>query len=621
MPLNSETFVALLTAAGGVALFLYGMELMTEALQRLAGFHVRSLLSRMTRNQVAGLSGGTAAGALIHSGPTTIIVLGFVNAGILSLYQSVGLVYGANIGTTLSMQVVAFDIGMYSYGFLAAGALMRLFSPSWKLQNIGTTVIGVSLLFLGLEAMKTAMDELRTSQTLLDLLAVLGIETPLQILGGLILGLAVTALFQSSGASISLLFSLAALGIVQDFESVIPFVLGAHIGTCAPTILAASRGSRNAWRVALTHVFFNTLGALLGLAMLRVYTWLIPLAGGNTVRQIANFHTAVQVVNALLLLPFAGLTVKLMTWLVPRRENEDAGSYLDLDLVKTPEMAILTVIRELRRQGHIVSQMMENSLDGLVSLNTRKFERVAAQEESVDLIKDQIEAYINAVGERSLSPRQGMMLQRLVISSHALERVADYIESIGNLSRYKIDQDIWFDDRSMQELLELSSLVCQMLENTLESLDPTSPNYRDLALQVLADRKDYKAKSKALKRAVNERMLAEGHEATTGLFFMRYVTIFDRIVDHLRMIARQEKKETYLVKHHKLYREEPLATPEFRRPDDYELPATFEEATEQFLSSASDEDVQEVEELHNSAETFARLRKSASGKKNEKPSS
>lgn len=588
--MQSDLILSILTALGGMALFLLGMELMTDALQRLAGFQVRSWIGRLARNQPSGLAVGTGAGALIHSGPATVIVLGFVNAGILSLYQSIGLVFGANIGTTLSMQIVAFDIGKYSYALLAIAVLIRLISTSWRIHNSTMVLAGFSLLFLGLEAMKTSMAGLQSSHVVLDLLALIDSHSWHGIIIGVLLGTVLTALLQSSGATISILFSLAALGILTDFRDTIPVILGAHIGTTTPTLIAASRGTRSAWRVASVHLFFNVAGCVIALAMLRLYDWIIPLTSGSTLRQIANFNTGVQMTNALLMLPFAHAIERLVCKLIPVRENEATKSFLDPNLVRTPEMAILSTIHELRRLGRIIEQMYIRTLDGLVSLDIKKFDIVEVQEESVDLIKDEIEHYINQVGERSLSPRQGMLLQHLIISAQAFERVGDYIEALCTVTRHKIEKRIWFDDESMEALLILSRRVKNMIRLTLGSLDPTTLEYRNFANEVLAERKAYKTAVKKIRQTINARMLADGHEATTGLFYARYLSVFDKIVDHLREIARQERKETYLVKEYKLAREEPVAPNAPSRPRPHDLPETYEQALAQIILAEQEED-------------------------------
>lgn len=567
---------ATLALVGGVALFLLGMELLGEGLQRTAGSRVRDLLARLTRNRWQAAGGGVLASTLIHSGPTTVIVLGFVNAGLLSLSQAIPLVFGANIGTTLSMQIVAFNVGKYAYAVVALGLLMR---QRKVLRDFSLVPIGFGLLFVGLETMKAAFAPLRDSPALLDAIALFDTHTAGGFLLALAAGTVLTVVFQSSGVIISLLFSLAALGLVDDFHLAIPFILGAHIGTCSMTLLAAPGGTATAWRTAWAHVLFNLVGAGLATAMLPLYDWLIPRTSDDVTRQIANFNTAKQAINVVLLLPLAPVFEKVLLRLTSRiGAADEERCHLDTALVATPEAAILAVVREMRRQASIVERMLRTSLDGMVSLDMRKFRAVASQEHAVDVIKHQINAYIARIAQRSLEPRQTLMLQRLVVASSAIERIGDHVEDIGFLSRQRVAMDIWFEDEHMNRLLEMSGLVCEMLDTAREAIDPTRDGSRELAEKTLEQRAKYKKASRELKETMRAWIESGEGDATTTLYFMRYQTIMDKIVSHLKALAREERDETYTVLDSGLARVEPLAPKPAGRPRNHPIHATFEEA-------------------------------------------
>ncbi len=555
--------------AGGLALFLFGMELMVDALQQLAGFQLRSLLGKLTRRQVYGVAGGTISGALVHSGPTTVMIVGFVNAGILAFSHSLGLIFGANIGTTLSMQIIAFDIGHYCFLALGIAIFARIVTRSRVWRNVSLVILGFGLLFLGMEVMKQAMGPLKNSQILMDGLAMIDATTMEGLLLGTLVATLLTALLQSSGATIGLVFSLASLGIITNLEQTIPFILGAHIGTCTPTLISAIGTSANAKRAAIAHLMFNVVGSILAIAMTGFYMWAVPKLSGNLVRQVANLNTGIQLINTLLLLPLCPLFAKMIEKMVPTKGNENDVSHLDPSLIPTPEMAILAVIKELRRAANITSGMLQRSLDGLVALDPALFQRVEKEEQAVDLIKSQVDNYVAQIGERRLSPRQVMLLQRLIIVSNSVERLGDHIETIGTLSRIKIHKNIWFDDESMLELLDLANLVVDMLNTTMESIDPTLPDYREKAQRVLKLRKAYKKQSKIVKEELESQIEQMEEGAVAAMFFLRYIVVFDRIVHHLRAIARQELKETYFVREWKLNKTEPLAPPERVPPTDH----------------------------------------------------
>lgn len=570
------SFGATLALVGGIALFLLGMELLGDGLQRTAGARVRDLLARLTRNRWQAAGGGVLASTLIHSGPTTVILLGFVNAGLLSLAQAIPLVFGANIGTTLSMQIVAFDVGKYSYAVVAVGLLLR---QRRRLRDFSLVPIGFGLLFLGLETMKAAFVPLRGNPALLDAIALFDTHSATGYALALLAGIVLTVVFQSSGVVISLLFSLAALGVVDDFRFAIPFVMGAHIGTCSMTLLAAPGGTATAWRTAWAHVMFNVVGAALATALLPLYDWLIPRTSDDVTRQIANFNTVKQALNVLLLLPLAPLFERALlaaTRSIGAAEGERC--HLDNSLVATPEAAILAVVREMRRQSAIVERMLRTSLDGMVSLDMRKFRTVASQENAVDVIKHQINAYVARIAERSLEPRQTLMLQRLVLASNAIERIGDHVEDIGWLSRQRVERDIWFEDDHMHRLLALSGIVCDMLDTAREAIDPTRDGSRELAEKALEQRDRFKKGSRELKDVMRAWTESGQGDATTTLYFMRYHTILDKIVSHLKALAREERDETYAVHDSGLDRVEPLAPKPAGRPRNHPVHATFEEA-------------------------------------------
>lgn len=551
---------ALIGLAGGVGLFLFGIECLVRTFQEAAGPKIRGAMTRMSRNQWKGLAAGTAASALLHSGPVAVILVGLVNAGILRFPSTLGMIAGANVGTTFAIQVIAFDIGRYSLALLGAGMLVRVFTKGRMIRHVSLGLVGFGLLFLGLEVMKTSMTPLKEYPIIGETLGALRGDTLAGVTLGIVGGLVLTLALQSSGAAISILFSLAAVGLLPDLRSIIPLLLGIQIGKCVPAVLASIGGTVEGLRVTVAHVGFNVAALVLGIATMGAAAWLIPVTSASPIRQVANYNTAIMIVTALLLIPFSAPFSRLVTYLTRRSKRPRASvSHLDPELIHTPEKAISAAVREIRRQGEYTRQMLTSTLDGMVSLDPRAFDEVDRIERAVDTIKHEIERYVGLIARRRLSPRQVLMLQHLARMANALERAGDHIERLGELTEEKIRRRLWFSDEDMARLLDLSYRVRAMLEETLETIDPDVKNTVKLASDILSQRAQYKEASKSLRAEFHRRLPEEGGEGVTALFYIHFVTILDKVVSHLKEVARQERAWSWEVKDHKLGREEPVA--------------------------------------------------------------
>lgn len=564
----TEALLTILTVLGGVGLFLFGMELVTRGLREALGSRLRMLLQRVTTNRFVGLVGGAATASVLFSGPTTVMIVGFVNAGLMTLVQAIPMILGANVGTTVALQIVAFNVGVYSPIIIAIGMASRLFSRSETFRNVGQAILGFGLLFLGLTVMQQALEPVKESDILSALLASIGTGGFGSVLFGVLVSVVLTATIMSSGAMIALLFALAGVGLITDFSQAFPILLGAHIGTCIIALIGSIGTTRSARRAALAHLVFNIGGTILALILIKAHLTLIPMTSENLVRQIANGHTLIQLVNALAFLALVHPMTALLERIVPRQGKEQEISHLDPDLVETPELAILMIVKEMRRQAQICERMLRTSMEAMLSLDLSRFEEVRKDEQAVDTIKHALDEYIVMVGERQLSHRQSLLLQHLTASSNDLERIADHIETIGILTRTKVRRKIWFNDESMLQLVELGKFVSRLLSLTVDSLDPTQPEYRDLAMKVLDMRKEYKTRARFIKEEFNNRAFEGAEDALTGMFFMRYITVFDRIIRHIRGIARHELKESFRIKEYKLTRVVPKQRPTRLMPAD-----------------------------------------------------
>ena len=301
-----------------------------------------------------------------------------------------------------------------------------------------------------------------------------------------------------------------------------------------------------------------------------LYFKFLPMTSGNLVRQIANAHTSVQVFNSLLVLPLTGPFAKLIMLVTPSKEEPDETSHLDPSLIRTPELAIFATIQEMRRKMRICRRMLDKAMAATVSLDLSEFESVRKDEAAVDEIKHALDEFFVLIASRQLSKRQSVILQHLISSSNDVERIADHIETISVLTRSKVKRDIWFDDDSMLRLIELGKLVSEMLNVAVDSLDPDQPEFRERAHQLLAMRKEYKRSASKLKEGFNSRIFDGSEDAINGMYFMRYLTVFDRVIRHIRGLARAELEPTFYIKAHKLDRVAQPAERIRRPPEDRE---------------------------------------------------
>ena len=431
--------------AGGLALFLFGMDQMGEALKIVAGDKMRLILGKLTTNRVMGLVTGAIVTAIIQSSSvTTVMLVGFVTANLMSLSQAIGVILGADIGTTITAQIVAFPIKKYALLLVAAGFLMTFTSRKDDIRQYGVLIMGLGLIFFGMAVMSGAMKPLRSYQPFIDLMQ--NVSNPLV---GILVSTAFTALVQSSSATMGIVIVLASQGLIS-LEGGIALALGANIGTCATAGLAAIGKPREAVRVAVAHVTFKIVGMLL-------IVWFIPpfadlvrsispasehLAGmdrlaADTPRQVANAHTLFNVGIAFLFLPFAGVFARFCEWVVPDRpltEAEEADAryepkYLDDVLLDTPALALERAQLEIGRLGDRVSEMYEAFLEPTFAHDTDRLEEIAEMDVDVDMLHARIVEYLARISSGELSRTETDSLIRLMQAANQIEHMGDLIET------------------------------------------------------------------------------------------------------------------------------------------------------------------------------------------------
>jgi phosphate:Na+ symporter len=468
----------LLQLGGGLALFLFGMELMSVALRRTAGDRLRRILSLLTHNRVVGVLAGAFITMLIQSsGATTVLLVSFVRAGLMSFAQTLGVILGADIGTTVTAQLIAFDLGELALPTIALGFILRYLPGRHSLRDVGDVLLGIGLLFFGLEVMSQAMVPLRSDDRFLEIVGTM--RNPLL---GIAVGAIATAAVQSSSAFTGIIIVLAQDGFL-GLEQSLPLILGANVGSCITAALASIPGPREARRVALAHTVFKLLGVMLVLPFLGSYATLVRdasqagvgAAGASVARQVANAHTIFNVGLTLVFLPVVGLMGRLIERLYPERvevvEEVLHAQFLDRSMLRTPSLALSLAKVEVLRMGKTVKAMLDDVLTPLLEGETKALDAIHKQEEWVDAVQSEINNYLIKVGQRNLSEQQTREVYELQHVGKQFELIADVIDKqLRTLARKKLASDASFSSAGHDEIEAFHTKAVKQIARSLEAL-------------------------------------------------------------------------------------------------------------------------------------------------------
>ena len=516
----------------GLAIFLYGMKVMSDALQKAAGDRMKKLLEVLTRNRFLAVLVGTAITAIIQSSSaTTVMVVGLVNAGIMNLSQSVGVIMGANIGTTMTAQLIAFKFSNIIPYALIAGTALVLFAKKKSHRQLGELLLGFGLLFLGMNSMSDAMKPLKEIPQFTQFMVNLQHSPLLGVLAGFIL----TAVIQSSSATIGILQALALQGLVP-IEAALPILFGDNIGTCVTALLASIGANFTAKRAALMHLIFNIVGTIIFLIILRPITELVKLTSLNEVRQIANAHTFFNLTNTFIQLPFAGLLVALVTKLIPGKEAEDPTKlvYLDKRILETPSVAVVQIVKEIIRMAEIARSNVRKSIDAILTEDEDLIAEVYAKEKAINALEKKITEYLLAVSNTAISSEQSNRVASLFNTVHDVERIGDHAENLVELAQFKIDNKIVFSSTAVEELKEIYGVVDNAIEASLTALE-------DEDKEKVKEVNEYEERVDELRDSLREshirRLNNNECNINAGVIFLDIVTNLERISDHSVNIA------------------------------------------------------------------------------------
>ena len=530
---------------GGLGLFLYGMQMMSTGLEAAAGNRMKSILEKLTSNRVKGVLVGAAITAVIQSSSaTTVMVVGFVNSGLMTLKQAVWVIMGANIGTTITGQLIALDIGAIAPLFAIAGVGAIMFIKSEKVHHISSIFAGLGILFMGMDMMGAAMSPLKESEAFISLMT--KFDNPLL---GILVGALFTAVIQSSSASVGILQALASTGMIP-LSSAVFVLFGQNIGTCITAVLASIGMKVNAKRTTVIHLLFNIIGTVLFTVICLVtpyVTWIEAMTPGDPVAQIANAHTVFNIVTTLLLLPFGTHMANIAVRILPDSKKADDED-LRLKYIRPFEssyaighsaVAVSQVRDEVNRMRDMVAKNISDSFDSLVQYDEKLRKKVSEREEYIDFLNKGISEYIVSLmaSEMNMSDSRKINGYYAIISN--LERIGDHAV---NLAEYGDDMRKWeidFSDTVKEELNEMKAQCIAALDNLKEV---TSENVeRILSQAVIIEQKTDDMRDKYFKKQM-QRLKKGKCKPQSGIVFSEILTDFERMGDHALNIAQQYRE-------------------------------------------------------------------------------
>ncbi|MDD3840122.1 MAG: Na/Pi cotransporter family protein [Clostridia bacterium] len=523
----------LIQFAGGLGLFVFGMKIMGDGLQKAAGTRMKKLLEILTTNRFLAVIMGALVTAIIQSSSaTTVMLVGFVNAGLMSLAQATGVIMGANIGTTITAQLIAFNLTAIAPLAILLGVGMKLFCKKKSSQRMGEIIAGFGILFFGMDTMSGAMKPLRGNAVFQQM--IINLENPII---GVLVGFSITAILQSSSASIGILQALAFQDLIT-IDSALPVLFGMNIGTCVTAMIASIGTNKTAKRTAVIHLLFNVIGTFIFLILIRFvpYSEFIKSLSTDTSRQIAHAHTIFNIVNTILLFPFANTMVNMSNRLVPGKEDdtEHRLKYLDMRILETPSIAVGQAIKEVARMGSFALQNHQASMGALIKKDEGLVNDVYEREKIINYLNKEITDYLIKISVLSLSSEQSQQITGLFHTVTDIERVGDHAENIVELAQHSIDHNLFFSDIAISELEDMNGKVASILEDSIESLKTGDKNLAKTVepREDKIDDLEQQLRDSHIKRLGEQMCVAE-----SGIIFLDAISNLERIADHASNIA------------------------------------------------------------------------------------
>ncbi len=523
---------------GGLGLFLFGMKLMSDGLEQVAGARMRSILEFFTKNRFVGMLVGILFTAVVQSSSaTTVMVVSFVNSGLMNLFQAAGVILGANIGTTVTGQLIAFNLSDIAPLFVIIGVVMFMFCDKQNIKKIGVVILGFGILFMGLSTMSGAMSSFRESPEIVSLLG--SLTNPLM---AILVGFVITAILQSSSATVGIVILMASQGLLA-FEICFFLILGCNMGSCVSALLASIGGKKDAKRAAWIHFLFNIIGSLVIFIILMIA--LHPIANGimaiskdNIGRAVANAHTLIKVCEVILLFPFMGWVVKATYRIVPGEDAKSTDRY-ELKYIKpegntTPATAVIDVIHELQQMGEVAKENLKMSMEALCEPDEKKIEMVYEKEAYIDYLNQNITDYLVRISELDLPIADAHLLGGLFHVVNDIERIGDHAENFADAAKERIEKNIPFSEKAIQQIREMADMVTEVLDYSLEMFSERSREHMKEVLQLedMVDKQERKLQKAHVKRLTKGKCTPEA-----GMLYSDAISGLERAADHATNIA------------------------------------------------------------------------------------
>jgi phosphate:Na+ symporter len=519
---------------GGLALFIMGMRIMGDGLQKTAGDRLRHMIEVLTSNPLLAVVVGALVTAVVQSSSaTTVMVVGFVNGGLMTLRQAVGIIMGANIGTTITAQIIAFQLDKYALPAIALGVAFQLFGRRRTQQYLGEVLFGFGILFLGMGIMKDAMGPLQEIPAFSEAMTRFGQNPAL----GAVTGFAMTGAIQSSSATIGMLQALAGNGLVS-LKTALPILFGDNVGTTVTAMLSSVGTNLTARRAALVHFMFNLIGATLFLTVLPLVEWAVVKTSSDIVRQIANAHTMFNVINVAIQLPFAGLLVAIVHRLLPGEDDvlRRGPQFLDKRLFNTPSLAVTAIKKELYRMGQLASDMLAEAMRAFQNGDQNVIQGAYEKEDVINELEKEVTRYVVVLSGFEISDLQSNQLSSLIDIVNDIERVGDHAENILELAEVKCDRRLPLSESAHQDLRVMYERVDAAVKDAIQALWEQND---ELALRVVEHENEVDAMERDLRRAHIGRLNAGTCHPESGVIYLDVLSNLERIADHASSIAHE----------------------------------------------------------------------------------
>jgi phosphate:Na+ symporter len=523
---------------GGLGLFLFGMKLMSDGLEQMAGDRMRSVLEFFTKNRFIGTMVGIIfTGIIQSSNATTVMVVSFVNSGLMDLYQATGVILGANIGTTVTGQLIAFNLSDIAPLFVIIGVVMYMFLNKKWVKKLGVVILGFGILFMGLSTMSNAMTLLKESPQLVGLVQLLKSN-----LLAVFVGFCVTAVLQSSSAAVGILMLMVGQGLVP-YELSFFLIMGCNMGSCVSALVVSLSGKKDAKRAASIHALFNVIGTIIVYVILMIglrpiADGLLAFSGGDLSRAVANANSLIKIFEVIVLFPFMGWIVKATYLIIPGEDAkpEDAFElkYIGKGTMTTSTTAVIDAIHELQHMGEVALNNLRLSMEALAGKDEQKARIVYKQEAYIDYMNQEITNYLVKINEMDLPSADAKKLGGLFHVVNDIERIGDHAENFADSAMERINKKIPFSEKAVKQLQEMTEMVLQVLEYALDMFSNQNLEHirEIIELEDAVDEYEKKLQRSHVKRLSKEKCTPEA-----GMLYSDALSGLERVADHATNIA------------------------------------------------------------------------------------